>query len=285
MEKPIMLKIEKIVDECDNVKTFYFAHKLDAKPGQFVILWIPRLDEKPMSISYQDEKMFGVTVLKVGEFTEKLHEMKQGELIGVRGAYGNWFELNGKIGKKIAIVGGGCGCAPTAFLADEAKKQGFEVNMILAGKSKNNIMFEKRMKELGVDLHIATDDGSLGKKGFATDVLKELMENEKIDTIYTCGPEIMMKKIFEIVENKNSNSENANGENKDNVKIDDKQVYMECSLERHMKCGFGICGQCCLDPTGERVCKEGPVFDMDRLRKITEFGKYHRNGTGKKVDL
>ena len=262
MEKPIMLKIEKIVDEADKVKTFYFKHELDSKPGQFVIVWIPRIDEKPMSISYQDDKMFAITVLAVGKFTEKLHEMKEGNLVGIRGPYGNYFNLM-EDKKDIVIVGGGCGCAPTGYLADYAKKKGYNVKMILAGKSKDNIMFEDRMKKQGIKTHIATDDGSLGAKGFATDVLKEMLEYENVDAVYTCGPEIMMKKIYDRVES--------------------DKVYLECSLERYMKCGFGICGQCCLDPTGERVCKEGPVFDKDRLSKIEEFGKYHRDATGRKV--
>jgi dihydroorotate dehydrogenase electron transfer subunit len=259
-EKPKMLKIEKIVDECDKVKTFYFNHKLCSKPGQFVIVWLPGVDEKPMSVSYQDEKMFGITVLCVGPFTEKMHKLKEGDLIGIRGPYGNFFNLFDDK-RKIAIVGGGCGCAPTAFLADYATAKGFDVRVVLAGKSKNNIMFEERMKKSGAKVYVTTDDGSYGKKGFATDALREIID--EVDVIYTCGPEKMMKTIYDMSSSR----------------------YLECSLERYMKCGFGLCRQCCLDPTGERVCKEGPVFDKKRLSKISEFGKYHRDATGKKIDL
>lgn len=260
MELPIMLPIEKIVDECDNVKTFVFNHKLNARPGQFVIVWIPRLDEKPMSVSYQDKDKFAITVQAVGKFSKALHDMKVGDLVGIRGPYGNFFNL---LGEKIAIVGGGCGCAPTAFLADTAVQKGYEVHMILAGKSKANIMLEHRMRKAGVNVYIATDDGSHGFKGFATDLLDEVLRNNKIDAVYTCGPEIMMKKIVEM----------------------SADLTVECSLERYMKCGFGICGQCCLDPTGDRVCQEGPVFNKEKLRDITEFGEYHRDATGKKVNL
>ena len=73
IEQPVMMKIEKIVNEAENVKTFIFKHQLKAKPGQFVIVWLPRINEKPMSISYQDNEKFGITVHAVGQFTKKMH--------------------------------------------------------------------------------------------------------------------------------------------------------------------------------------------------------------------
>ena len=103
-------------------------------------------------------------------------------------------------------------------------------------------------KKLGTDLYITTDDGSKGVKGYATDVFEELMKNEKFDLVYGCGPEIMLKKIFEI-----------SGRNKTNC---------ELSLERYMKCGFGVCGQCAIDD--KLVCMDGTVFNSAKLFSLSK---------------
>ena len=127
------------------------------------------------------------------------------------------------------------------------------------------MLFEKRMQLAGIRTYFATDDGSYGFKGYTTDMLKEVIAKHKIDRVYTCGPEIMMKFVAEICEKVN--------------------VPCEISMERYMKCGFGICGQCCVDATGERICKEGPVFSDKMIKRIFEFGKYKRSASGRKVEL
>ena len=169
IEKPIVLPIEKIVDEAEGFRTFIFRHKLNAKPGQFIMLWLPRIDEKPFSISYQDKNRFAVTVFKVGPFTEKLFRLREGDKVGIRGPYGSTFNLNTK---KAVLVGGGCGTAPMGFLADELKKKGAEVNFIIGARSKPCLIYLQRMKHSGVKTLVTTDDGSFGMKGFTTELLK-----------------------------------------------------------------------------------------------------------------
>lgn len=262
IEQPIMLEIDKIVDEAKDFKTFLFRHKLNAKPGQFVIAWIPRVDEKPFSVSYQDKERFAITVMKVGPFTEKLFKLKPGDKLGIRGPYGNNFTLQGK---RVVLVGGGCGTAPMGFLADELKKKGADVSFIIGSKSKQYVLYLDRMKKAGIKTFITTDDGSFGVKGFTTDLLKTFIEKNNVDFVYSCGPEVMLKPVVEICGKAN--------------------VPCEVSMERYMKCGFGICGQCCIDPSGVRVCKEGPVFSGQEIGKITEFGSHKRDASGKKVDL
>jgi dihydroorotate dehydrogenase electron transfer subunit len=262
MDKPTVLRISRIVNEAKDLKTFVFRHKLNAKPGQFIMLWLPGVDEKPFSVSYQDDERFAVTVFKIGSFTEKLFELRPGDKAGIRGPYGNPFTLRGQTA---ALVGGGCGAAPLGFLADELRKRRVKLYYIIGAKTKECLLFETRMKYAGVKTYFATDDGSKGHHGYTTDVLKKLLKKKKIDMVYTCGPEIMMKIVAEICE-----------------KAD---VPCEISMERHMKCGFGICGQCCIDHSGERVCKEGPVFSGEKIKKIFEFGKYKREASGKKVEF
>jgi dihydroorotate dehydrogenase electron transfer subunit len=105
----------------------------------------------------------------------------------------------------------------------------------------------------------------MGYKGLATEIAEDLIKNTRSDTIYTCGPELMMVGLLKIAEKEN--------------------LRFQASLERYMKCGCGICGTCALDPTGDLVCKEGPVFTAGDLLKIEEFGKYHRDSTGIKTDF
>jgi dihydroorotate dehydrogenase electron transfer subunit len=146
-----------------------------------------------------------------------------------------------------------------ALLTEKFKK--VKITAIVGAGTRDDLFFVNRMKKYCFKVIITTDDGSSGIKGFTTDALKKLLKKEKFDCVYTCGPEIMMKKVFDICESHK----------------------MECqvSLERYMKCGFGLCGQCCIDDM--RVCIDGPVFNSKQLRKLTEFGVFERNKSGKKV--
>ncbi len=262
IEQPQMVRIENIVDEARDLKSFVFNYDLGAKPGQFVICWIPRVDEKPFGVCFQNRNKFAITVSAVGDFTEKLHKLKVGDFIGIRGPYGNGFKIEGN---HIVIVAGGYGAAPLAFLADEAHKKGIIVDFIIGAKTKELLPYLERMKRNGIRVHACTDDGSFGVKGFTTDVLKKILKEGDVDKVYTCGPEIMMKFVIGI--------------------CDKHYVDCEVSLERYMKCGFGVCGQCAVDPTGWCVCKEGPVFTKEQIQQITEFARYKRDASGKKVKL
>ena len=263
LENPLVLPIEKIVDEADGFRTLVFRHKLGAKPGQFIMIWLPRVDEKPFSISYQDSEKFAVTVFKVGPFTEKLFKLKPGDRVGIRGPYGSSFNLDGV--KSIVLVGGGCGCAPLSFLADTARKKGIDVNFIIGARSKCYLLYLDRMAKSRVNTFVATDDGSFGLKGFTTDLLKTFLNKSNVDKVYACGPEIMLKFVVEMCQKAN--------------------VPVEASLERYMKCGYGVCGQCSVDPLGIRICKEGPVLSGKIISQLSEFSSYKRSASGKRVKL
>ncbi|MFN3467065.1 MAG: FAD-binding oxidoreductase [Candidatus Brocadiales bacterium] len=103
-----MMKIEEVIQESTLARTLIFNKRLEYQPGQFVMLWIPRLDEKPFSVSYHDKDSFGITVALKGRFTQRLHEMKVGEWVGIRGPFGTSFNINGG---KACVVGGGVGMA------------------------------------------------------------------------------------------------------------------------------------------------------------------------------
>lgn len=257
LDYPIGVEIKEIITENSNVKTFVLDAQLDARPGQFVMVWIPRVDEKPFSLSCISENI-AITVQKKGKATEKMHEMRAGEILGIRGPYGNGFDV-GKA-KSACIVAGGIGVAPLLPLAEILQKPTF----ILGARTKNDLLFEERLKKCS-ELYITTDDGSAGEKGFNTQVLEKLIaEGKKFDAVFCCGPEPMMKRVFEICEK--------------------HKIPLQASLERFMKCGgLGICGQCSVN--GIRVCADGPVFGNEMLGKMFEFGNSARLKTGKKVAL
>lgn len=255
------LKITKIITENPQVKTFYFSHKLESRPGQFVMLWLPGIDQKPFSISSDDGQTFGLTIFKRGALTDKLFEMKIGDRVGITGPYGTSFSIKSDI--HYIMVAGGYGAAPLAFLAEELIKKGNNnINFCIGAKNKDCLLFAQRLS--GVRLHIATDDGSAGKKGVATDFLPDIINtDQQPKLVVTCGPELMEKKVLDFCNQHN--------------------VDAEISIERYMKCGVGICGQCAVDDLGICLCVHGPVVTRAIANKIKEFGIYHREKSGKKI--
>jgi len=261
---PKILKVAEVRTENPTVKTYVFrGYDLGATPGQFVNVWIPRVNEKPFSVAYCDDKEFWLTIAAVGPFSKKIHdEIKVGSKLGVRGPYGHGYTVPSK--KHIALLAGGYGAAPMYFLAHEAVKNGCKVEFIVGARSKDLLLYTDRIEKMeGVKLHVATNDGSVGEKGFNTVILQKLIDGGSIDMVATCGPEIMMKGAMDICEKAG--------------------VPIEVSIERYMKCGSGVCGNCCVDGLGVPVCKKGPVMSGEMARKIDGLAKWHRDSVGMKI--
>jgi dihydroorotate dehydrogenase electron transfer subunit len=254
-----MFKIAGQKAETPNTRTVRFLGALDAVPGQFVMVWVPGVDEFPMSVSYPGAR-FGITYQVLGDGTKALAMRKRGDVIGIRGPYGKGFELSGG---KILIVTGGLGIAPVAPLIEMAKKKRVGVDLVLGARTKSELLFEQRSRAAGAKIYVTTDDGSKGFKGFASDLARELVEKTRYQGLYTCGPEKMIVKVVELA-----------------VK---KSIPIQASLERIMKCGIGICDSCALD--GMHVCKDGPVFSLQHLRKFEELGKTKLDLAGRKVPV
>jgi len=175
MDIPRVLKIAEVRVENPTVKTYVFNWDLGAKPGQFVNLWMPRVDEKPFSVAYCDDKEFWLTIAAVGPFTKKLHaDFQKGDKLGVRGPYGNGYSILKK--KHVALLAGGYGAAPLYFTAQELVKNGCQVEFIVGARNKDLLLYTERIAAIdSVKLHIATDDGSVGLKGDNTLILKDLI--------------------------------------------------------------------------------------------------------------
>ena len=265
------MRVTEIVDikqeNCD-VKTFTFVDELcrKAEPGQFVMVWIPGVDEIPMSLSgITREGRTSITVHDVGDASNALHQKKVGEQIGIRGPFGNGFvPAKGNV----MVVGGGTGLAPLLPLTERLVKVANKVTVLSGAKCIGNLLFIDRVASVlsGVDSEtvITTDDGSYGRECVVTDQVQQKLEKEKFDMIYTCGPEQMMYGMFLLAEQ--------------------HKVPLQASLERMMRCAIGLCGSCQIGKL--RVCKDGPVLNSEQLRSVKEeFGKFRLDLTGKRVKL
>ncbi|MFH1222616.1 MAG: dihydroorotate dehydrogenase electron transfer subunit [Candidatus Micrarchaeota archaeon] len=253
----ISAKIANVIKETDNVTTYELDCKLNATPGQFIMLWMPGIGERPMGVADCNPLM--LTVAHLGEFTNAMRSLKKGDRISFRGPFGRGFTLPKK-GEKVLLIGGGTGMAPLHFLAKAAKVEGAKVTIVFGARTKTHLFYGKRLEMISQKVILTTDDGSEGVKG---NTLVGMQATGKADRIYTCGPEKMMAAVVKAA-------------------IAAK-TPCEASLERYMKCGLGVCGSCMIGRY--RVCADGPVFNGEMLLKEPEFGSSKRDASGKKVQL
>ncbi|MBI4415791.1 MAG: dihydroorotate dehydrogenase electron transfer subunit [Euryarchaeota archaeon] len=248
-----------ILDETHDTRTYRFRADFTAKPGQFVMVWIPKHDELPMALSYLGDPK-GVTIREYGDATEAFAaESVKGDLVGIRGPYGNAFVIEGS---RALAVAGGVGIASIIAAVEACADSGIEVETAFGARTEGELTFLDRLKRCG-PVHLATDDGSAGHHGFVTDIAANLLAGRHFDMVLTCGPEIMMKKVVEAA--------NARG------------IPVQASLERYMKCGIGICDACAFDEY--LVCYDGPIFWGDVLAKSHDFGRWRRDISGRRVKV
>ena len=254
---PRTVRISEIVEETRTVKTFVLDDAIQAQPGQFVMLWLPGVDEKPISIAAPDP--LTVTVARVGPFSDALHQCQVGDVVGWRGPFGRPFRLDGE--RPALLVGGGYGAAPLYFLASHAVERCISTVVALGARRADDLIFLDRFQRLGVKLSLATEDGSEGIKGLVTDAVAPLLADRP--AIYACGPEGMLVALHALCR--------------------ERGLPGQLSVERYMKCGFGVCGQCALDDV--LVCTDGPVLDLEQLDGKQDWGRFHRNVTGRRLPV
>jgi len=249
---PLTVTLTHIRKETPTVNTLNFTPIIPFSPGQFVMVWVPGTDEIPMALSSDHS----ITVQNVGDATAALSALNPGDRIGIRGPLGNGFSP----GERILAIAGGVGAAPLLPLARADRVMTF----LLGARTEAELLFVDQLDEC-TDLQIATDDGSLGCKGFVTLIMDEINLGA-YDRIAVCGPEVMMRAVLAKVAE---------------IGIEKKTEF---SLHRYMKCGVGVCGSCCIDPSGLRVCRDGPVIGGDVLLN-SEFGHYMRDASGRKKNI
>ncbi len=254
-----MVPIEKVREEFSGNKTFYMGEELCFEPGQFAMVWLPGLDEKPIALIPWGKK-YCLNIEGKGAATKKMLELKKGDKLGVRGPYGKGFTVEGV--KKAIIVAGGVGIDSIILLAQRLRENGCKTKIILGGRTKERIVFEKELRKYG-EIYITTDDGSYGEKGYNVQVLERTLAKGKYGMVYACGPEIMEVRSLEIARR--------------------HRAPFEASVERYMKCGIGVCGECVIDD--KLVCADGPVFSGKELANMKEFGKFAYLKSGRRVTL
>jgi dihydroorotate dehydrogenase electron transfer subunit len=255
--RPILCEVKSITRHTDDTKTLkircpnYLCSK--SIPGQFLMVWIPGIDEIPMSISSVREEEIWITVKRVGQATSAIHDLNEGEELGLRGPYGNGFTIGGS---NILIAAGGIGAAPLLFLARRLRLTKNKITLILGAKTSEKVVLENEFDEVFFDRRsvkriVCTDDGSKGAKGYVSEIAGDLIRKESFDRVYTCGPEPMMCKVI--------NNALAS------------RIQVEASLERYMRCGIGLCGSCHIGKY--LVCKDGPVFSNESLVEVVKYLK------------
>jgi dihydroorotate dehydrogenase electron transfer subunit len=230
------------------------------------MVWIPGLDEIPMSVSCASPSNMSVSVENVGQATSALHKMKTGDQIGIRGPFGNGFALTKK--GSVLIVGGGTGLIPLAFLVEKLAKFQVKMTFLAGAKTRSDLLFQRRIESLvrktRGKMTVTTDDGSCGLRCIVTEPVEESLAKERFDMVYTCGPEPMMVKMLSLAE--------------------EHHLPLQASLERLMRCAMGICGSCVIG--GFRVCMDGPVFTKEQLRTVKdEFGCFKLGFDGRKKKI
>ncbi|MCI4352435.1 MAG: dihydroorotate dehydrogenase electron transfer subunit [Thermoplasmata archaeon] len=239
--------------------TLRFRFPPPAAPGQFVMIWIPGDDELPMSLSYTGDPK-GVTIKAMGSSSRGALSIADGTLVGIRGPYGNRFDLSPS---RVLLVGGGSGTAVLAPAAEAAARKGSRIVAALGATTGAELLFEDRLRAIAESVEVATDDGSVGHHGYVTDVSRRLLSEQSFDAVWTCGPEVMMQKVI--------------------AAALPRQIPVFCSMERQMKCAMGMCDACALGPY--HVCTDGPVFPSHQLTALPEFGRTKRDSSGRRVPL
>ena len=223
----------------------------DMLPGQFVEVRVENSPttflRRPISVNFVDKETNELWLLiqLVGDGTRKMAEYQPGDRVNILLPLGNGFSLPEKTEQKLLLIGGGVGTAPLLYLGSQLKAAGFDPAFLLGARSKEDVLQLDQFQAIGV-VHITTEDGSLGEKGYVTN--HSILGQTHFDRIYTCGPKPMMVAVAKYA--------------------DKESILCEASLENTMACGIGAC-LCCVEKTKEGhhvcVCTEGPVFNINQL--------------------
>jgi dihydroorotate dehydrogenase electron transfer subunit len=240
--------IAEVRTETPAIRTFVLDGEIEAQPGQFVMAWLPRLDEKPFSLS--GASPIALTVDRVGPFSTAMHGLAPGDRLWLRGPYGRGFKF---VEGPLLLVSGGCGVAPLLYLAQVARQAGHDVYTVLGARTATGLLLQDQFAALDCTVHIATDDGSAGAQGTSPDRAASLLETGSFSPacLYACGPEPMLEGVYCLAQ--------AHG------------LPCQLSYEAYMRCALGVCGSCA---RGDRlVCRDGPVFTQPPAATSHPFGK------------
>ena len=210
------------------------------KPGQFINIKLSGFFlRRPISVFDCDENAVTIIYKAVGEGTEYMATLGKGEKLDILTGLGNGFDVE-KCGDRVLLIGGGVGVPPMYYLARKLLDAGKKVSMIMGFNKQSEIFAKEDFEKLGIETFVTTVDGSFGIKGFVTNA----MDKVDYDTVCTCGPEPMLKAVY-----------------------DASKTTGYFSFEERMGCGFGACMGCsCKTKYGnKRICKDGPILVKEEI--------------------
>lgn len=260
--------VGKVIDETPNIKSLQVVlndqHRMQSfrfEPGQVAQLSIFGVGEATFVINSPPTRMeyLQFSIMRAGEVTERLHQLKEADPVGVRGPLGNWFPYEQMKGKDIYFIGGGIGMAPLRtlllFMLDNREDYG-NITLLYGARSPQDLCYKEELKDWegrdDMDLILTVDREFPDwdrRVGLVPNVLKELAPSPEGKVAVTCGPPIMIRFTLQAL---------------DGLGFKDNQVIT--TLERRMKCGIGLCGRCNIGT--KYVCTDGPVFSLAQLKEL-----------------
>jgi len=268
---PRPARVAQVVQETAQVRRLVLDAQVEAEPGQFLMLWLPGVDERPFSLV--SAKPITLLVSRVGAFTQALHGIQEGDWLWWRGPLGHGFRLLGGAGCAedgpsgwLLLVAGGYGVAPLFFLAQRARAASWPVEIAIGARTQAEILLSDELTALGCQVHTCTEDGSCGRSrsprsgaprgtrrrgGLVTQMVEQELAAsssrppaEQVHCVYGCGPQAMLDALRTLCGR--------------------YAVPCQLSYEAVIKCAMGVCGSCARD--GLLVCKDGPVLEWSPER-------------------
>jgi dihydroorotate dehydrogenase electron transfer subunit len=222
-------------------RTLVFDRSMPVQPGQFVMVWLPGIDEKPYSVAGDDP--LTLMVVAVGPFSEHLHRLRVGDRVWIRGPFGHGFRLpDAEPPKRLLLVGGGYGVAPLHFLARKVAPAGHRVEVCIGARTAEDVLLVDEFAAAGAAVRVATEDGSRGTTGRVTKIVEEMIHEAAPAAVYGCGPVPMLSAV--------------------EVLCKAHELPHQLSWEAYMRCGMGLCGACEVhevETAGWLACMDGPV--------------------------
>ena len=264
--RPIRAEIIEVISETPTIKTIRIEPKepITFETGQFIELTIPGIGEAPFTPSSRPamKNIMEITIMSVGKVTEKVHELKKGDIVGVRGPFGKGYPIDSFKGKEILVVGGGCGFAPIRSLMYEFFDRSGEFKKLFfrgGCKTPQELLYRSELgdwaKRKDLDIKLTVDKGDSEWKenvGVVTTILDGVEMDYESGIAIVCGPPVMMK-----------------FSTKKLLDMGFKEENIHLSMEKNMSCGIGKCGHCRLGIY--YVCKDGPVFTYDKIKNFSSI--------------
>lgn len=236
MRRPVPARVLEVREENARTRTLVLGMDLEAQPGQFVMAWLPRFDERPFSLAGARPVM--LTVAAVGPFSRALVALRPGDTLWLRGPFGRGFGVQPGAFRPL-LVGGGYGVAPLIFLGEQLLRAGQSPLAVVGARTAAELLGVARIERLGIPVFVTTDDGTAGEQALATGPVERLLAAGQVDVIYACGPHGLLHALESLAARAG--------------------VPAQLSWEARMGCAIGLCGMC-EHGDGVLLCLEGPVL-------------------------